>query len=327
MNKKRVAVFLLNLGGPDSLNAIKPFLTNLFSDRSIIKLPMQPLTARLIASKRSEKVKPRYKAIGGASPINKLTQEQAQALSKELNKDITDVDFNVFVGMRYWHPYIGETMVDILHSKKRFDELIVLPLFPQYSQTTTGSSFNEVKSFIKGEKKWHREKIKAKYINNWHDNDLYINALANKINEGLGSMKQVPLNDVHVVFSAHSVPRQFIDEGDPYKIQTEETVKDVLSKISIPNYTIAYQSRSGPVKWLEPNTEDVLKGLAASGQKSILVVPISFVSDHIETLYEIDIMYGDMCRELGVENFVRAPSLNSDPLFIQALADIVRKNI
>lgn len=318
---------MLNLGGPDSLNAIKPFLTNLFSDKSIIKLPMQPLMARMIASKRSEKVKPRYKAIGGASPINKLTKEQADAVRDELNKESSDVEFSVFVGMRYWHPYISETMVDILHSRSSFDELIVLPLFPHYSQTTTGSSFNEVKSFIKGEKKWHKEKIKVKYVNNWHDNSLYIDSLANKINEGLESMAGVPLSDIHVVFSAHSVPQQFIDEGDPYKIQIEETVKDVLTKVSIPNYTIAYQSRSGPVKWLEPNTEDVLKELAEKGQRSILVVPISFVSDHIETLYEIDIMYGDMCRYMGVENFVRAPSLNSDPLFIKALANIVKKNI
>lgn len=326
MSKKSTAILLLNLGGPDSLKAIRPFLVNLFSDRRIIKLPVQPLMARIIASSRSKKIMPRYEAIGGASPINKLTREQAEALKETLNREQPEGNYEVFVGMRYWHPLIDEVMNNIIHSKRKFDKLIVLPLFPQYSCTTTGSAFEELKKFIKGEKKWHSEKINVKYINNWHDNPLYIDALAKKIEEGFAQLAGVKKSDIHIVFSAHSIPKKFVDEGDPYQIQIEETVKDVLAKIDIPNYTIAYQSRSGPVEWLEPNTEDALKELAANGQ-TILVVPISFVSDHIETLYEIDIMYAQMCKSLGAKAFVRAPSLNADPLFIESLADIVKKNL
>lgn len=323
---ENIAVLLLNLGGPESLKDIRPFLTNLFLDREIIRLPLQPLVARIIASSRAKKVAPRYETIGGSSPIRRLTQEQAKALEDTLNQDTGGGTrrFKVFCGMRYANPFIIDALNEIAHGDTRFDKLIVLPLFPQYSKTTTGSCFKVVKEDLEDEAKWHSERIDVKYIDEWYDDPLYLESMAEKINKGLNKFDRLKHDDIHVLFSAHSIPRQFVDEGDPYKDQVEQTVEKLLTLLEIKNWSIAYQSHSGPVEWLEPNTEDVLKDLAANGQKAILVVPVSFVSDHIETLYEIDIMYKDLCASLGVNRFERSPSLNSNPKFIQALAGIVK---
>lgn len=319
-----IAILLLNLGGPDSIKSIKPFLVNLFSDSDIIKLPAQPLTARFIATRRAKKVIPRYEQIGGSSPINKETDKQAFALEKLLNESGSKDKFKTFIGMRYWHPLIDETLDKIFCHETKFEKLIVLPLFPQYSRTTTGSCFNQVKNYIKNKNSDKALSADVIYINNWHDNSIYIDALAKKIDEGFVKFKDTPKENIHVVFSSHSIPKKFIDDGDPYKEQIEKTIALVVSKTKIHKYSVAYQSRSGPVKWLEPDTKDVLKKLALTKKKAIMIVPISFVSDHIETLYEIDIMLGNMCKSLGVEQFIRTPSLDADPLFIKALANIIK---
>jgi len=321
-----VGILLLNLGGPDSISAVKPFLYNLFSDREIIRLgppSMQKPLAWLIATLRSKKTERYYRMIGGKSPIADITQAQAKALAKALNT-FPASSIKVYVGMRYWHPFIDDVLFEM--HKNGIEKVIALSLYPQYSVTTSGSSARRV------------DRIAADYpidilhISSWHDHPLYIEALADVIKKGLESFlasssdpHPSSVDDIHLLFSAHSLPRKIIDEGDPYEQQTIETVQHVVKKVPL-KWHLSYQSKSGPVKWLEPSTEEKLKELARDGVKNVLVVPISFVSDHIETLYEIDILYKTMAGKLGM-NLKRTDSLNTHPLFINALEDMVIKGL
>jgi protoporphyrin/coproporphyrin ferrochelatase len=345
----RIGVLLLNLGGPDSLDAVKPFLYNLFSDREIIRLGpplLQKPLAWLIATLRSKKTERYYNMIGGKSPILDITRAQAKALENALNsapdtetrrhgdKDtfpsqgisqsalprVPASSFKVYIGMRYWYPFIDDVLFDM--HKNGIEKVIALSLYPQYSVTTSGSSARRV------------DRVAADYpidvlhISSWHDHPLYIEALADVIKKGLESFLALSsvshpssAADIHLLFSAHSLPRKIIDEGDPYEQQTMETVQEVVKKVPL-KWHLSYQSKSGPVKWLEPSTEEKLKELARDGVKNVLVVPISFVSDHIETLYEIDILYKTMAEKLGM-NLKRTDSLNTHPLFIKALEDMI----
>jgi ferrochelatase len=308
------AVLLLQMGGPDSLDAVYPFLLNLFSDREIIKIGpawLQPVIARIIAKKRSVKVEENYQLIGGKSPLRELTEEQAKALESRLGED-----FRCFVAMRYWHPSTIETLAAIRREGIR--EIIALTLYPHYSKATTGSSIKEVKRVLAES----GADFKVSFINGFHDHPLYIEALCERIREGLEKFH--PLADVELLFSAHSLPKSYIDEGDPYLSQIHATVSLVMDNFKIPHH-LAFQSRAGPVKWLEPSTEATLKSLAVSGSKNLLVVPLSFVSDHIETLHEIDIEYSKMAWDLGIARFERVPSLNSAPKFIECLSDLVSR--
>ena len=320
---RMTGVLLLNLGGPDSLAAVRPFLTNLFSDREIIRLGpsfMQKPLAYLISSLRHTKTEGYYRLIGGKSPILAITAAQAQALGEALNdpsrSDEGSRPFRVYVGMRYWHPLIEEVLSGI--HKDGVRKLVVLGLYPHYSVATTGSSFSKLKrSITEFPIQWHG-------IESWYDNTLYIGALVEKIEKGLalfGDDGPAP----HVLFSAHSLPKKFIEEGDPYVDQINATVRKVAERIEI-TWDLSYQSKSGPVEWLEPSTDRALEDLAKRGVRDLLVVPISFVSDHIETLYEIDILYKGMAAALGIR-LERAESLNVSPLFIAALKDIVLKGL
>jgi ferrochelatase len=315
----KVGVFLLNLGGPDSLAAVRPFLSNLFSDREIIRLGpsfMQKPLAYIISSLRHKKTEGYYRLIGGKSPILDITAVQAQALDEALNGPSPagkgPGQINVYVGMRYWHPLIEEVLPLIYQDGVR--KLVVLGLYPHYSLATTGSSFSMVKRSI-GEFpiQWHG-------IESWYDNALYIGALVDKIKSGI-DMFGAEGPGPHVLFSAHSLPKKFIQEGDPYVDQIKATIRMVTERIDI-KWDLSYQSKSGPVEWLEPSTDSALEKLAGRGVRDLLVVPISFVSDHIETLYEIDILYKGMAAALGMR-LERAESLNASPLFIEALKDIV----
>jgi len=313
----KTAVLLLQMGGPDSLDAVEPFLLNLFTDRDIIKIGpafLQPLIARFIVKRRAPKVELYYDAIGGKSPIRELTVAQARALEVSLGKD-----FRCFVAMRYWHPSTIEALAAI--KREGIDKVIALSLYPHFSRATTGSSINELKRVL-GEA---GVAFEITYIDRFYNHPLYIQALAEKIQEGLDQFH--PLADREILFSAHSLPQSFIDQGDPYLGHIEETVRLVMERFAGVTYHLAFQSRAGPVKWLEPSTEQMLKHLAAHGCKNLLMVPLSFVSDHIETLYEIDIQYAKEAWELGYANFRRSPSLNSSPTFIACLADLVKKSV
>jgi ferrochelatase len=325
-DNKPVGVLLLNLGGPDSLEAVRPFLFNLFSDREIIRLGplfMQKPLAYLISTLRHKKTESYYRLIGGKSPIFEITNKQAKALEAELNKTPAGTGrpkVKVFIGMRYWHPLIEATVPEIYHQGIR--RVIALGLYPHYSIATTGSSFSRMKEVVS------RFRMDVFTISSWHDHPLYIDALVEKIKKGTGAFHSPEggaKDDVHILFSAHSLPKKFIEEGDPYIEHIKGTINEITKRVSI-QWDLSYQSRSGPVKWLEPSTDEMIKDLAARGVKNLLVVPISFVSDHIETLYEIDILYKDMAKSLGMR-LERAESLNTSPLFISALGDIVEKGM
>ncbi len=311
-----IGVILLNLGGPDSLEAVKPFLYNLFSDRDIIRLGppfLQKPIASLIINLRLKKTIDAYRLIGGKSPLMEITAAQAKALEESLNKQGTGVKgqggVRVYTGMRYWHPYIEDTMREMVGNGVK--KVIALSLYPHYSLATTGSS---VKKF---------EEVAARYpleylcTTSWFDHPAYIEALREKVEQGMAAFPQRPA----VLFSAHSLPQKFIDAGDPYVREIQGTIDAIIREIDI-QWHLSFQSKTGPVKWLEPTTEHMLHELAGKGVKNLLVVPISFVSDHIETLYEIDILYKDMAQGLGI-TMKRMESLNTSPKFIEALADLV----
>jgi len=314
-----IGVLLLNLGGPDSLEAVRPFLYNLFSDREIIRLGpsfMQKPLAWLIAALRHNKTESLYRLIGGKSPILDITRAQAEALQQRLNSGrqvASREEYRVFVGMRYWHPLIGEVVPEICAAG--ITKVVAVGLYPHYSVATTGSSLSNLKTAITG------MPVEVFPVKSWYDHPLYIEALVEKIKKGLASFDSG--EEVRVLFSAHSLPKKFIEDGDPYVEHIQETIRAVSQKIDV-RHDLSYQSKSGPVAWLEPSTEEKIKALAGEGVRNLLVVPISFVSDHIETLYEIDILYKHMAEEHGIQ-LRRIESLNMAPLFIEALADITLK--
>lgn len=315
--KRQIGIILLNLGGPDSIRAVKPFLFNLFSDRDIIRLGpafMQKPLAFLISLLRSGKTRKAYNLIGGRSPILSITEAQAKALENILNPifDIESPRYKLYVGMRYWHPFIEEAVERAINDGA--ERLLAFSLYPHYSIATTGSAMKEFKRVMDGRK----EKISYSFINSWYDNPFYIEAMVDVIKKGFESFGPMP-----VLFSAHSLPERFITEGDPYLDEIKGTIKAISAKIEIESY-LSFQSKSGPVKWLEPSTERMLHTLTEKGIKKILVVPISFVSDHVETLYEIDILYKGLADKIGIR-LHRTESLNTHPLLIRALKDIVIK--
>jgi len=324
----RVGVVLFQLGGPDSLEAIEPFLYNLFRDPDIIDFPLARLAreplARLISSKRAGKVRKHYEEIGGKSPLGEVTGRQARALERELSKSFTA---RVVVAMRYWHP-LTEVAVGELQAFAP-DEIVLLPLYPQYSSTTTGSSLNE----------WHRRFPRAQaapvqVVRDFHDHPLYLDAIGERINQGLerfrrsnGHAARVPA-DVHLLFSAHSVPESVIHRGDPYRAQIEATTRLVMERGRWANpHSLCYQSRSGPGRWLQPFLRETLQDLARRGTERVLVVPISFVSDHVETLHEINIEAREQAESFGLHRFETMEGLNDSPSFIAALADLVLSKV
>jgi ferrochelatase len=312
MNK--TAVLLLQMGGPDSLLAIEPFLYNLFSDRDIIRIGpafLQPTIARFIARRRSKKVMEYYKKIGGKSPIRELTEQQGAELEAALGPD-----YRCFVAMRYSKPDTAEALVAI--AREGITNVIVLSLYPHYSRATTGSSINE----LERELKKSAETFTHSYIRQFYDHPLYIVALAEKVEKGLAGFPD--RSSVQLVFSAHGLPQSFIDSGDPYLEHIQATVRLTMEQFGGVSHHLAFQSRAGPVKWLEPSTEAKIAELAAAGCKQMLMVPISFVSDHIETLYEIGIQYREEANALGITDFRCTEALNSSPAFISCLAELVR---
>ncbi len=316
----RVGVLLLNLGGPETIEDVRPFLYNLFSDPEIIRLPFEGLQkplAWLISSLRAEKSQQNYLEIGGGSPLRRITEAQAEALEKQLSTEGTEA--RVYVGMRYWHPFTEEAIVRI--KRDRISDVVILPLYPQFSISTSGSSLRLL------EQMWLEDPalriVKYKIVPSWYDNSGYLQAMADLIIQELQNYSNP--DEVHIFFSAHGVPQSYVSEaGDPYQYQIEQCTRKIMETLDSPNpYTLAYQSRVGPVEWLKPYTEEALQELGEKGVKDLLVVPISFVSEHIETLQEIDIEYREIAEEAGIENFGRVPALNTHPVFIKALADMV----
>ena len=320
----RVGVLLLNLGGPDKIEDVRPFLYNLFSDPEIIRLPVKILQkplAWLISTLRAKKSQANYLEIGGGSPLRQITEAQAEALEGKLRE--LGQDAKIYIGMRYWHPFTEEAIAKI--KQDGIEELVILPLYPQFSISTSGSSFRVL------EEMWETDttlqNIKYTLIPSWYNDPQYLRAMADLIAQELDKCKHPEATQVF--FSAHGVPVSYVEEaGDPYQKEIEECTRLIMETLGRSNqYTLAYQSRVGPVEWLQPYTEDALEELAAQGIKDLVVVPISFVSEHIETLQEIDMEYREIAQEAGIKNFHRVPALNIHPGFINSLAELVIESL
>ena len=313
---------MFQLGGPDSVDAIEPFLFNLFSDPDIIDFPLARLgrkpLAKLIASRRARHVAHHYARIGGKSPILEFTVRQARALEVELRRDL---DASVAIAMRYWHPLTAAAIGQM----KAFGagSIVLLPLYPQYSRTTTGSSVREWNRHLE-KNGWHPE---VRLIRDYHDDAGYIGALASAIGRSLAVFPDPA--QVDLVFSAHSVPVEVIAGGDPYKLQIERTVELVKARggWNVRSARLCYQSKVGPSRWLRPMMRETLEDLARGGSRAVLMAPVSFVSDHVETLHEIDIEHREIALRLGIEDFRMVPGLNDAPEFIAALAGLVRRAV
>ena len=309
---KRVGVVLFQLGGPDSLAAIEPFLYNLFCDPDIIDFPFSRLgrrpLARLISSTRAKKAAEHYAVLGGFSPIRQFTERQAAALETQLSRD--GVDARCVVAMRYWHPFTHEAIAQLHYAQ--VDQVVLLPLYPQYSRTTTGSSLNEWRRCWNGA-------VPTSCVTTFYCHPLYIAAVVEKINEALARFPNPAA--VPLVFSAHGIPVSVAEKGDPYQRQIEETVAMVMGQGGWSNpHRLCYQSKVGASRWLEPSLHTTLRNLAAEKVCEVCVIPISFVSDHVETLGEIDHCARAEARLLGIERFAMTQGLNDSPKFIQALA-------
>jgi len=312
---RRIGVVLFQLGGPDTLEAIEPFLFNLFCDPDIIDFPFarigrKPL-AKLISSTRARKVQHHYATIGGGSPIRRFTEQQARALQLTLLE--SGLDARCFVAMRYWHPFTAQA-IELLRDAQ-CDEVVLLPLYPHYSSTTTGSSVNEWRRQFRGD-------IPVHQIGAFYGHGLYLQALVEKIDETLAHFSDPERPEI--VFSAHSVPVSIIEKGDPYQQQIEETVELLIQRGGWPNhYRLCYQSKVGASKWLQPSLHTALRELAVEKDREVCIVPISFVSDHVETLGEIDHEAREEAAHLGMGQFEMTSGLNDSPTFIAALADLV----
>lgn len=317
---KKIGVVMFQLGGPDSTEAVEPFLYNLFLDEDIIDFPgaflARRFLARKIASRRSIPIGKHYEEIGGKSPINELTARQQSALEEALRS--RNLDAVVVTAMRYWHPVTGEAIEEL--KRQQVDEVLLLPLYPQFSRATTYSSMNEWRRQVQQ----HNFTAPARLICCYPNHQKYIAALVDAIERTLGRFGAVEPSAIDLVFSAHGVPLEFIRKGDPYKLQIGETVRCVLRTggWSTP-HTICYQSKVGPARWLEPSLTGTIRTLAAAGRKNLLVVPIAFVTEHIETLHEINIEAREQALHLGIERFEMMPALNDHRLYIECLADLV----
>lgn len=315
---KKIAVVLFQLGGPDSQAAVEPFLYNLFCDPDIINFPgaflARKLIAKLISTTRSKVVGQHYAEIGGGSPIRRLTEQQARALEAALKPHISA---RSIVAMRYWHPNTTEAIAAL--DSQPYDELVLLPLYPHYSFATTRSSLNE----------WNRQykpTTPVKIIDHFYDHPDYIAAIVERINSVLAQIKRP--DEIHLVFSAHGLPLALVEKGDPYPKQIEETVQLVRELGAWPNpHVLCYQSRVGPQKWLQPSLTTTIEQMAHNGIKRMLVIPIAFLTEHIETLHEINIEAREEAESLGVTEFRMMPALNDSPLLIRALADLVLRSV
>jgi ferrochelatase len=322
-----IGVVLMNMGGPDSLDAVEPFLYNLFRDNDLIPLPAaflwQRLFARLVSRARAKFVRDYYRLIGGKSPLGEITAAQAALLEKRLNQGASG-RYLCRVAMRYTPPFTDEAVAALGAAGVR--TVVGLSLYPHYTTATTGSSLWELRRRLAG-KPPAAGAVELLEIDRWPAHPAYLDALATQVQRGLEQFPIERRDGVELLFSAHGLPETFIRKGDPYVDDLETTIAGVLKRLGGQRpWRLSFQSRAGKARWLEPATDHVLKTLAHTGRSDVLAIPISFVSDHIETLYEIDILFGDEAKQLGLD-FKRAPSLNTEPLFIEALAQLVQERV
>lgn len=321
----KIAVVLLNLGGPDSLDAVEGFLFNLFNDPDIINFPLSFLfrtkLAKLISSKRAPKIQLQYKKIGGKSPILDTTKKQAELLEVGLNRHM---QAKVFIAMRYWKPFTNDALEEI--EKYSPHKIVLLPLYPQYSVSTTGSSVNEWNRLIKSYELLRN--VPVFLVEKYYLSDLYIKAIVERINSALEKFPAEVRSNVTILFSAHGTPVKLVKQGDTYSHHIRETVDQVVKAGGYKQpWSLCFQSKVGPQKWLTPSTPAIIEENAAKGVKNILMVPIAFTSDHLETLFELNIEYRHLAKEKGIEQYEMTVGLNDSPIFISALEELVLEKV
>jgi ferrochelatase len=312
---KRIAVVFFNLGGPDNLDAVQPFLFNLFNDPAIIGLlaPIRWLLAKLISKRRAPIAQEIYKQLGGKSPLLEQTIAQASALEEVLEESF---EAKVFIAMRYWHPFSAETVAAVKNYAP--DEIILLPLYPQFSTTTSESSIKDwMKTARKQGLNTHTYSVCC-----YPENEGLIEAQANLIQIGIN--KTANGKRYRVLFSAHGLPKKIVGAGDPYQKHVEKTSNAVVRKLDIPDldWRVCYQSRVGPLEWIGPSIDDELEN-AAADKIGVIIVPIAFVSEHSETLVELDQEFRDFAIEKGVPSYHRIPTVSNDSTFIRGLSNII----
>lgn len=315
---KKIAVVMYNLGGPDNLDAVKPFLFNLFYDPAIITVPnpIRWLIAKIISNRRTPIAKEIYKEIGGKSPILEETEKQRVKLQSMLNNGSND-NYECFIFMRYWKPFAK----DVVEQVKAYgpDEIILLPLYPQYSVTTTATGLIEWN-------KWaQKSNLTAPYlvIREYPDHDFFVSTVADLIKEKMISISNI--GDYRLLLSAHGLPKKTIDAGDPYQMQVEKTCEALMEKFEDLDHVVCYQSRVGPLEWIGPSTEDEIERAARDG-KNIIMVPVAFVSEHSETLVELDIEYKELADEAGIRDYIRVATVQDQDKFISGLAQLVNEH-
>jgi ferrochelatase len=319
----KTAIVLFNLGGPDSPESIKKFRLNLFNDPAIIRAPIfiRFWLSRLIAASSAEDAEKNYALLGGKSPLLDITQSQAAALQNRLSETAGDIGARCFVAMRYWHPFASETIAEVAAYAP--DQILLLPLYPQFSTTTTGSSLTD----------WREQAATAGLavptttICCYYQDAAYIKSIAELVRNGItkAHAEMPPGAKLRLLFSAHGLPERIVEKGDPYQAQVEASTAAVMAQLGDPqqDHVICYQSRATPQKWLAPSTIEAITE-AAREKIAVLLVPIAFVSDHIETLVELDIENAELAHRLGVPFYFRAQVPNNDPAFIDALAALAK---
>lgn len=310
----KTVVVLANLGAPSNLEEVRPFLKNLFGDPDIFHFPFgrigQDIFSSMIAALRAPKSRRSYGAIGGGSPLHANTLAQA----KKLQTSLDDVgDYKVFVAQRYWKPFIADVVQKV--EAEHADRIIVVPLYPHYSTTSTLSIITEWK------RHWTDDQT-TQFVERFYDSPIYIKACVEQLEKKLNLFSAPP----HILFSAHSIPMRRIAEGDPYQQELEHNMELIMEALNGDyGYSLCYQSRVGPIKWLGPKVETVMDSLVKKQIKNILIFPISFVSEHLETLYELDIQKKNYALTQGVESYVRAETVQDSDLFISALKELILK--
>ena len=310
---RRIAVVLFNLGGPDSLKAVRPFLFNLFKDPAILGFPapLRLALAGLISTLRARPARANYAHMGGASPLLAETRAQVEALQAVLETELAGDEARVFTAMRYWMPFVEEAAAEVAAWGP--DEIVLLPLYPQYSTTTTGSSLAAWAKAYKGSGR-------ARTVCCYHAEPGFIEAHANRIRQCWEAAGQP--TDIRLLFSAHGLPQKVIDVGDPYQWQVESTCAAIAARLDLPlEWRICYQSRVGPLKWLGPTTPEAIAEACQDGV-GVLIDPVAFVSEHIETLVELDRDYAELAAKAGCETYLRAAAIGTEPAFISGLASM-----
>ncbi|WP_300542667.1 ferrochelatase [Maricaulis sp.] len=311
--RRKLAVVLFNLGGPDGPEAVRPFLRNLFRDPAIIQAPgpVREALALFISTVRAKEARANYAKMGGGSPLLPETEKQAAALKERLEHELPDREVRIWPAMRYWAPLTEDVAADV--DAWMPDECVLLPLYPQYSTTTTASSL----------KRWREAGGPETHaVCCYPTEPAFVDAHAALIRK---TWERAGRPDgLRLLFSAHGLPKKVIDGGDPYQWQVERTVSAVTKQLpEFPDWQICYQSRVGPLEWIGPATDEAIRRAGADG-KGVLLCPIAFVSEHIETLVELDEEYAEIAEEQGIDTYVRVPALGRDPVFIESLATIVK---